>query len=344
MLTFNGKEKNEWSEFAKKLLIMGTVEGGWDKALKMQLDIEVAANKKLNKLAWCYLTLMLAGDALQEMDVISDMNAYAVWLHLEKKYKPSDEKAYEEVERRNFEQGEMHTVYDQKIQLEQTIKGLRVQEENGCYCYIDLWEHDIEASQVEGEQDSDKLMVRNCNYKIIKKENQEVEKVKEFSVQSRDGNKDEPDSLDLVFEDDHDNFLIESRQDYDTLDNVDADVEKDDWHNQVKLTEDEYLFEEEESLKDDIWDDKECSIWKEASLKNDNEEAENCLSGEGESLINDFEDDEKCVIEEEGILMEEDADGIYSIYFLGKETDSFTKQIIKKSKEKEDIQMERKKL
>jgi len=246
---------------------------------------------------------------------------------------------------RKYEQGEVHKVYDQK--MKQAIKSLRVQEENDCYFYIDLWENDIDTSQVEVQdrkQDSDKLMVRDSNGNVIKKENQDVEKVEEFSVQSRDGNRDEPDNLDFVFKDDHDDFPIKPRQDYDTLDNVDADVEKDDWHNQVKLTEDEYLFEEEESLKDDIWDDKECSIWKEASLKNDNEEAENCLSGEGESLINDFEDDEKCVIEEEGILMEEDADGIYSIYFLGKETDSFTKQIIKKSKEKEDIQMERKKL
>ncbi len=148
MLSFNGKEKHEGPEFAEELLTMGAVEDGWDKALKMQLDLEVAANKKLNKLAWCYFTLMLTGDALEEMDLIPEKNAYAVWLHLEKKYKTSDEKTYEKVGIRKFEQGEVHTVYDQKMQLEQVIKGITVQEENGSYCYINLWENDIEASQV----------------------------------------------------------------------------------------------------------------------------------------------------------------------------------------------------
>ncbi len=59
MATLNGNDKNQWPEFATELLVMGAMEGGWDKALEMQLDLEVAANKKLNKLAWCYLTLML---------------------------------------------------------------------------------------------------------------------------------------------------------------------------------------------------------------------------------------------------------------------------------------------
>jgi len=37
----------------QSLLAMGAAEGGWNKALEMQLDLEVASNKKLNKLAWC---------------------------------------------------------------------------------------------------------------------------------------------------------------------------------------------------------------------------------------------------------------------------------------------------
>jgi len=73
-------------------------------------------------------------------------------------------------------------------------------------------------------------------------------------------------------------------------------------------------------------------------LKNDNKEAENHLSRrEEQSLIKDFEDDEKCIIEEEGILMEDDADGIFAIYFSGKETDSFIQQSIEKGKVKEEI-------
>jgi len=75
---------------------MGVVEGGWDKALEMQLDLEVAANKKLNKLAWCYLTLMLQGAASDEMDMIPEKNVHAVWLHLNKKYKPRNENPLEQ--------------------------------------------------------------------------------------------------------------------------------------------------------------------------------------------------------------------------------------------------------
>jgi len=132
MLPFNGKGKHEWAEFAKELLTMGAVEGGWDQALKMQLDLEVAANRELNKLAWCYLTLMLEEDALDEMDMITDENAYAVlWLHLEKMYNTSNKQTYEEAQTRKLEQCEVHIIYDQKMQLKQATEGLRVQEENG---------------------------------------------------------------------------------------------------------------------------------------------------------------------------------------------------------------------
>ncbi len=52
MVSFNGEDRDEWPEFATDLLAMGAATGGWDKALEMQLDLEVAANQKLNKLAW----------------------------------------------------------------------------------------------------------------------------------------------------------------------------------------------------------------------------------------------------------------------------------------------------
>ena len=64
---FNGEARHEWPEFATNFLAMGAAEGGWDEALEMQLDLEVAANKRLNKMAWCYLILMSEGDALDEI-------------------------------------------------------------------------------------------------------------------------------------------------------------------------------------------------------------------------------------------------------------------------------------
>jgi len=83
---FNGEARHEWPEFATSFLAMGADEGGWEQALEMQLDLQVAANKRLNKMAWCYLTLMLEGDALDEMDMVPDKNAYEVWQHLKGTY------------------------------------------------------------------------------------------------------------------------------------------------------------------------------------------------------------------------------------------------------------------
>jgi len=37
-MIFNGEEMDEWSEFAPELLAMGATNGGWDKALEMQVD------------------------------------------------------------------------------------------------------------------------------------------------------------------------------------------------------------------------------------------------------------------------------------------------------------------
>jgi len=116
---FDGKVKNEWPEFATELLAMGEAKDGWDKALEMQLDLEVAANNKLNKLAWCYLTLILQGEALDTMDMIPDKNSHAVWLCLNRKYKPSDEKAHAEVEIQLEQKSESHIVHDQKRQIKQ---------------------------------------------------------------------------------------------------------------------------------------------------------------------------------------------------------------------------------
>jgi len=280
-----------------------------------------------------------------------------VWLHLEKKYNPSNKQTYEEAETRKLEQYEVHIFYDQKMQLEQAIKGLREQEENGSYCYINLWENDIEASQVEvkdREQGSDELMVGDSNDNVVKKENQEDEKVEEFLAQPRDDDKyvDKLDNLDSVFEDDHEKFPVEPRQDCDTVDDSDSDVRRDDVHVKMVVIEsetdepfkdrDEYLFGEEENLKDDIWNKEESSMWKKASPEDDVENEEKCLRAKEESLMDNAEYDEKCSVGKENILMEEDKDDIFAVYISRKETESFIKKSIKNGKEKEEIQMEKK--
>jgi len=90
MMQFNGEARHEWPEFAETFVAMGAIKGGWDEALENKLDLTDMNNKKLNKLAWCYLTLMLEGDALQELDMIADKNAYEAWQHPKVKYEPME--------------------------------------------------------------------------------------------------------------------------------------------------------------------------------------------------------------------------------------------------------------
>jgi len=98
MMQFNGEARHEWPEFAEKFKALGVIKGGWDEALENTLDLKDANKKKLNKLAWCYLTLSLEGKALQEMDMFANKNAYEVWQHLKAKYEPRDKKAYADLE------------------------------------------------------------------------------------------------------------------------------------------------------------------------------------------------------------------------------------------------------
>jgi len=129
----------------------------------------------------------------------------------------------------------------------------------GDYFYFNLWEEDVEESQVEvkdKEQGSDELIVRDSDTNVIKKENPEDEKVEEFLKQPRDDEKDvdKPENLDSVFEDDYEKFPVEPKQDCDTADDSDSDVRRDDKHIEMVVIEsgtdedikdrDEYLFGE----------------------------------------------------------------------------------------------------
>jgi len=83
---FNGKARCEWPEFAKKFLGIGRNKGGWDEALKTKLDMTDADNKKLNRLAWGYLIIMLEDEAFRELDNFPDEDAYEAWRHLTTMY------------------------------------------------------------------------------------------------------------------------------------------------------------------------------------------------------------------------------------------------------------------
>ena len=102
---FDGQDRHEWPDFSKKLLGIGIIKGGWDEALTTKLDLTDADNKKLNRLAWGYLIIMLEGEAMSELDNFPSENAYEAWQHLTTKYEPKDDKAYADLEMKFAECG-----------------------------------------------------------------------------------------------------------------------------------------------------------------------------------------------------------------------------------------------
>jgi len=102
---FDGQDWHEWPGFSKKLLGIGIIKGGWDEALTTKLDLTDADNKKLNRLAWGYLIIMLEGEAMSELDNFPSENAYEAWQHLTTKYEPKDDKAYADLEMKFAECG-----------------------------------------------------------------------------------------------------------------------------------------------------------------------------------------------------------------------------------------------
>ena len=108
MKKFDGLERHDWPEFEKKMLAYGGIKGGWDEALENVLDMTDPDNVKSNKLGWSYLTIMLEGEALCELDGIAGKNAHDAWQHLKAKYEPTDDRAYADLEMK-FVQCEMKT-------------------------------------------------------------------------------------------------------------------------------------------------------------------------------------------------------------------------------------------
>jgi len=224
----------------------------------MQLDLEVAANKKLNKLGWCYLTLMLEGDALDEMDMIPDQNAYAIWLCLNRKYKPSNGKASEESEMKSEKEREECTACKQKRQIKPTEEECYERQEEKGYCYIDLWNEDFEAVKEEDEAEDfygkmkrekeNMPMMEENEEDPIKEENQEDENAEEFPVKKEDDDSVENNNgKDAEVSLDHDAKELEENETDEAVNN-----------------EEEFSFLEEESKEKEEWEEQEeeCTIGK----------------------------------------------------------------------------------
>ena len=318
MAIFDGNDKNQWPKFAAKFLIIGAMEGGWDKALEMQLDLEVAANKKLNKLAWCYLTLMLQGAALDEMDMISEKNAYAVWQHLNKKYEPRNENLLEQ-------ESETHTGSNQKREIKPAEdQCFENQEGKNSYCYFDLWNEE------------------NTN----REENDE--ETEEFSVDPRhDYNT--ADDVDTGFEKDDEHIQVKLMKT-----GTDKDVEEEHEDAAVECREEETLDIKEDGEKCTVRDDKsfkndEMSLVRERGKNEDVKNQEKSFIGEEESLKEEYhvseeesleeevKNDKEYFIGEEEVKKEEEEDTL-AIYFSDEKGDYIKKGKCKISRKRKRYQ------
>jgi len=140
---FNGERRHEWPKLAEELLVMGARNGGWDEALETKLDLTDSRNKRLNKLAWAYLTLMLERDALHEMDMVPSKHAYEVWQHLKWYYQPRNGRKDVNMKTEDQQQS-VQTDYDFEKLVKATEQENQGQEQEEKYCYIALWDEDGE--------------------------------------------------------------------------------------------------------------------------------------------------------------------------------------------------------
>jgi len=186
---FNGEARHEWPEFATSFLALGADEGGWEQALEMQLDLQVATNKRLNKMAWCYLTLMLEGSALDEMDMVPDKNAYEVWQHLKETYEPRKEKAHDYLKMK-FVQCEMESLKEVNNFLEEEI--------------MDANE---DQDEVKSESIREEEAMEDIEVKSDLEANETVQEEFESLVEGRD---DKPTREED--QEDHEEFAVESRE------------------------------------------------------------------------------------------------------------------------------------
>ncbi len=86
------------------------------------------------------------------MDMIPEKNAYAIWLHLNKKYKPRNENKLEQ-------ESQAHKGCNQERQI-QPAEDLchNNQEEKQSYCYFDLWNQE-NTNREENDEETEEFSV-----------------------------------------------------------------------------------------------------------------------------------------------------------------------------------------
>lgn len=74
-----------FAEYTAKPLAVGTMHGGFSKALKVDLPVSVADNVKKRTIVWGYLVLMLGGAPANELKQVTAKNPYTAWENLKSK-------------------------------------------------------------------------------------------------------------------------------------------------------------------------------------------------------------------------------------------------------------------
>jgi len=125
------------------------------------------------------------------MDMIPDKNAYAAWLHLNEKCKPSNENINAELKIKLGQKREECTVYKQMMQMKQGEQWHGKQQEKENYCYIDLFEEDFQENEWETKErehkDENEPLVNDDDDNWVREEDvEEDEHADKFPIKLRD--------------------------------------------------------------------------------------------------------------------------------------------------------------
>src|SRR5687767_7308204 len=105
---FNRSDKLTFKDFKTKVLVVGAIMGGFNDALKTNLDVSATCtsthtqaiqeeNTKKKNTAWNYLQLALSKAPLMIVQRVTSRNPYEAWRQLIYHYEPTTIEAYTQV-------------------------------------------------------------------------------------------------------------------------------------------------------------------------------------------------------------------------------------------------------
>jgi len=257
-------------------------------------------------MAWCFLTLMLEGSALDEMDMVPDKNANEVWKHLKETYGPKGGKANDH-EKMKFVQYELESLKEVN----------------------DFWEIDI----MDADEDGDEVKTESTRKEEVIKDIQvESEWEPDEAVQEKHEPLVEDGEDNPTREESNEELLVEPRETNIESGGNDKHAEEDNEEFSVepKKHEDVGIQNGFETIQVEM---------KEKGGEKDAKDGNECQHGEEEIRKHDFKGGGKCLIGDPEVWMEDG--NIFAVYLFHEETrPSMEKRKVRETKEaREDVPM-----